>query len=108
MKNLLRIVIVYIVVALCCSVSPVLAFDLGHNIRELQKRVNHGVQCGDLTTQEAKRLNDELDRIRNDEARLTAGGRLTPHEQAQLKRELQILAENIYYDNHGSFRRIYE
>jgi len=58
-------------------------------------RIDKSIQSGDLTRQEADKLWNELNKVRDDEARLKADGRLTKNERARLERELDRLEKHI-------------
>lgn len=69
-----------------------------------QKRIDQGIATGDLTRTEAHRLQHGLSRIKVEEARLKADGRLTRGERARLHRELDRESARIYHKRHNSRR----
>ncbi|HKX31538.1 MAG TPA: hypothetical protein VJ302_27875 [Blastocatellia bacterium] len=57
--------------------------------REQEVRIRQGVRSGELTRREARRLQEQQDRIRRDEFRARrSGGEFTPSERARIQREL--------------------
>src|SRR5262245_13954670 len=57
--------------------------------REQEARIRQGVRSGELTRREARRLQEQQDRIRRDEFRARrSGGEFTPRERARIQREL--------------------
>jgi hypothetical protein len=49
-----------------------------------QRRINQGIKSKKLTSEESKILLDNVDFIRQEEARLKAAGKLSPQEQNRL------------------------
>jgi septal ring factor EnvC (AmiA/AmiB activator) len=76
------------------------ASDIDRRVDEMHKRINQGVQSGELTQQEAAGLRQELNDIRKDEARMRADGRLTRPEIDRLNGELDRLSRDIYREKH--------
>jgi CRISPR/Cas system-associated endoribonuclease Cas2 len=60
-----------------------------------QQRIQQGVQSGQLTPQEAQRLQKEQGRIAAKEARMQADGNLTPKERAKLNKRLDKSSRRI-------------
>jgi polyhydroxyalkanoate synthesis regulator phasin len=75
-------------------------------IEEQQKRIDQGIASGSLTRQEADIVQDNLNRIRESEARMKADGRLTPRERARLEHMLDRNSKMIYKEKHNPIRRI--
>ncbi len=67
-----------------------------------QKRINQGVKSGQLTPQEAARLERQQAKIKNDEAKAKANGKVTPKERAKLTREQNRASRNIYRKKHNA------
>jgi len=65
-----------------------------------QQRINQGIRSGELTRMEARRLQAGLLRIRRDERRARADGRLSQRERARLHRELSRESRSIYRQTH--------
>lgn len=74
-------------------------------IEEQQRRIDQGIASGELTPEEAARLQENLNRIKAEEAALKADGRLTARERARLHRELDINSAKIYKKKHNPRRR---
>jgi len=68
-------------------------------ITEQQARIDEGIASGQLTRHEANILQDNLNWIKTEEARLKADGRLTPEERARLHRMLDKNSAMIYKKN---------
>jgi hypothetical protein len=72
-----------------------------------QQRIDQGVVSGSLTRREAAILQDNLNWIRDEEARLKADGRLTERERKRLTRMLDDNSERIYDKKHNHIRRMH-
>lgn len=66
-----------------------------------EKRIQQGVQSGQLTPKEAGRLETQQTRIKQDEERMKADGKLTKAERKKLKREQNRASRNIYRKKHN-------
>ena len=66
-----------------------------------QKRIDQGVQSGQLTPKEAGKLEQQQTKIKQDEERMKADGKLTPQERRKLKREQNRASKNIYHKKHN-------
>ena len=77
--------------------------DPGIQKRELnqEKRIEQGVQSGQLTPKEAGRLETQQAKIKQDEERMKADGKLTKAERKKLKREQNRASNNIYRKKHN-------
>jgi len=67
-----------------------------------QKRIDQGVQSGELNSREAGRLEREQARIKQDEERMKADGKLTPQERRKLNREQNRASRHIYKEKHDA------
>jgi peptidoglycan hydrolase CwlO-like protein len=67
-----------------------------------QKRIDQGIQSGQLTEKEAKKLNKQQERISKKEARMKADGNLTKKERAKLKKEQDKASKKIYQEKHDN------
>jgi hypothetical protein len=70
-------------------------------IHEAQERIERG----SLTRHEAKRLNEELDRILDKIEHMKADGRLNPREREIINRDLNRLDRDISREKHDRERR---
>jgi hypothetical protein len=68
---------------------------IGKRIAELQRRIDAGKRAGQLTPDEAYRLQSTLDRIKEKVAKYRTDGFLTPAEKAQLNDMLSTMEERI-------------
>lgn len=66
-----------------------------------QQRIDQGIASGELTRAEADSLQENLNRIRAEEDRLKADGRLTETERIRLHRELERSNYLIYKKKHN-------
>jgi hypothetical protein len=67
-----------------------------------EKRIDQGVQSGELTPREAGRLEREQARIKQDEERMKADGKLTPQERRKLRREQNRASRHVYREKHDA------
>ena len=67
-----------------------------------QRRIEQGLQSGDLTTREAARLEREEARVERDQSRAMQDGKLTPAEKARLAREQNRVSRDIYRERHDA------
>lgn len=65
-----------------------------------EQRIQQGIQSGQLTPQEAARLQAEQTRIRNEEAAMKADGKLDPVERRKLQRDLDRSSRHIAKEKH--------
>ncbi len=81
--------------------------DPGVNVRQhhQQQRIGQGVRSGDLTREEARKLEHEQRQIRREERRYLSDGQLTPAERADLQRDLNSASRRIYNERHDAERR---
>lgn len=66
-----------------------------------EKRIQQGVQSGQVTPKEAGKLEAQQTRIKQDEERMKADGKLTKAERKKLKREQNRASGNIYRKKHN-------
>jgi polyhydroxyalkanoate synthesis regulator phasin len=71
-----------------------------------QKRIDDGVKKGSLTTEEAALVEDNLNRIKAEEAKLKAAGQLTPKEKESLNHKLDLNSEMIKKEKQNMIRHI--
>lgn len=79
--------------------------DLHQRLRRCHERIDSGVANRDLTREEHRRLQGELNAVRDDEARMRADGRLTHREVERLEMELSRLERHITALKHNDKRR---
>jgi len=70
-----------------------------------KERIKEGVKSGELTRRETHRLAVEQKKIRNDEAKAKADGKVTPRERARLNKELNRANRDIYRQKHDKQKR---
>ncbi|HSW64865.1 MAG TPA: hypothetical protein VLH56_16375 [Dissulfurispiraceae bacterium] len=88
-------------ITLSLAVAPALAAGTdspGIDQRQVnqQKRIDQGVQSGQLTEKEAKKLNRQQDRINKKETKMKENGKLTKKERAKLKKKQDQASKKIY------------
>ena len=71
-----------------------------------QKRIDDGVKTGSLTTEEAALVQDNLNRIKADEAKLKAAGQLTSNEKERLNHKLDLNGKMIKKEEKNVIRHI--
>jgi polyhydroxyalkanoate synthesis regulator phasin len=75
-------------------------------IENQQKRIDSGVASGQLTKQEAALVQDNLNRIKANEAKMKADGKLTPMEKTRLVQKLNRNELMIGHEKNNAIRRI--
>jgi CRISPR/Cas system-associated endoribonuclease Cas2 len=66
-----------------------------------EKRIQQGVQSGQLTPKEAGKLEARQAKIKQDEERMKADGKLTRAERKRLKKEQNRASNKIYDKKHN-------
>jgi uncharacterized protein HemX len=66
-----------------------------------EKRIQQGVQSGQLTPKEAGKLEANQAKIKQDEERMKADGKLTKAERKRLKNEQNKASDKIYDKKHN-------
>lgn len=69
-----------------------------------QKRIEQGVQSGQLTSKEAANLEKGQAKVQKMENRATKDGTLTPKERARIEREQDKQDKKIYREKHDKQR----
>jgi hypothetical protein len=76
-------------------------------IASQQHRIDQGIASGQLTRGEADVLQDNLNYVKGEEARLKADGRLNSKERGRLKSMLDRTSKMIYNKKHNPVVRVY-
>lgn len=76
-------------------------------IETQQKRINHGIESGELTRKEAGMLQDNLNWIRDKYSRMKTDGILTQNEQQRLDKMLDQNSGMITNKTHNPARQLY-
>lgn len=76
-------------------------------VAEQQRRIDQGIASGSLTRSEADILQDNLNWIKSEEARMKRDGRLTKHERERLHKMLDRNSNMIEKKKHNPARRLY-
>jgi len=137
MKNIIHVIFIALVLSFCvsgCVVTPQPApdaqyqndrpaynndrpraydvdiSDINQRIVQMDKRIDEGMRSGALTRDEGRRLRMELNKVRDDAARMKRDGILTPREKDRLNAELERLKRDIYReakdDDRGRGRQV--
>lgn len=111
MRKVWVLVVVAVSLIVMMSAGVVLASNahdmkIRDRIEKQQQRIDQGVISGSLTRREADMLQDNLNWIRNEEARLKADGRLTERERKRLHKVLDQNNEMIYDKKHNRIKRL--
>lgn len=73
-----------------------------NTIQQNQKaRINQGIQSGELTKHEAKKLNKQQHRISKTKRKIKADGVVTKREKGILQRQQNKASRNIYRKRHN-------
>ena len=67
-----------------------------------QGRIEQGLKSGQLTTQEAAKLEKQESRIERDQSRAMRDGKLSPAEKSRLAREQNQVSRDIYRQKHDA------
>ena len=70
-----------------------------------QQRIQQGVQSGELTRGETRRLQAEQRGIRQEERAYKADGQLTRDERKDLRQDLNVASRTIYSEKHDAETR---
>ena len=93
----------------CAFLGNVYAQDKTPVVDQVQqhqgKRIDQGIKTGELTKGEAARLGAQQNKIKVDEARAKADGKVTKKERAKLKREQNRANRNIFRKKHNKRNR---
>lgn len=71
-----------------------------------QMRIDQAVKTGNLTKEEAAMVQNNLDRIKAEEAKLKAAGQLTPKAKADLNKKLDMNSKMIEAQRKNAIKRI--
>lgn len=82
-------------------------YDIVSQIGNQQKRINMGIEKGDLTRHEAEMLQENLDYIKNEYYHMKADGRLTQKEVDRLEQDLAINDRMIQDKRSNQIKRLY-
>ena len=79
--------------AVSIFVFPTFSFadEIHERVKNANEQIERGIRSGNLTKDEARRLRGELKKVRDDETRMKADGRLNSAERARLEKELDRL-----------------
>jgi hypothetical protein len=92
--------------AVCVALSPISVWassparSINHLEHREQVRIRQGIRSGELTRQEARRLEAEQARIRVNERYDRSDGKLTLKEREQLYKQLHHASRDIYRQKH--------
>lgn len=89
------------------TTNPADRHDITTRIGNQQKRINMGIEKGDLTRHEADMLQENLDHIKDEYSRMKADGRLTQQEVDRLVRDLEINDRMIQDKRSNQIKRLY-
>ncbi|MEO5930392.1 MAG: hypothetical protein ABIR47_10710 [Candidatus Kapaibacterium sp.] len=73
--------------------------------RNQQKRIKEGVKSGELTNKETKQLEKNEGKIRAEEIKDRADGKVTPKERADLQKDLKKESKAIHHQKHDPQER---
>jgi hypothetical protein len=73
---------------------------IDQRIQNQEQRIQEGINSGQLTDQEADRMNRRLDQIENAEAKAKTDGQVTKLERRRLNRKLNHSSRAIHRQKH--------
>ena len=87
--------------------SSTRAFDRRYDNAQQDQRqdIRQGIRSGELTRQEASRLQGEQRRLESQERRYMADGRLSSRERADMTQDLNRARQHIYNETHDAQER---
>jgi len=74
--------------------------NIQQRMQNQERRIQQGVNSGQLTPKEAGRLQAREAKIKQDEARMKSDGQLTAKERKKLNKELDNASDRIYKQKH--------
>ncbi len=92
------------IVLLAASIAfatPALAGPLQRSAENQERRIERGVESGELTNSEAKRLEHRNSKIQADIDAAKADGKMTPKEIRKIKNAEKRQNANIYHKKHN-------
>jgi len=109
-----RVILAAVAMAMAIALSAVgsYAADTTHDpniqkrFEKQQMRIDEGVRTGKLTKDEAALVQDNLDRIKADEAQLKAAGKLTPKEKNRIEHKLDLNSKMIMKQKRNAIKHI--
>jgi hypothetical protein len=106
MKRLFVILVGFLVAGFFVNVSYLCAQTnapgIDKRMENQEKRIDNGIESGALRPAEAARLEAQQTKIKQDEARMEADGKLTNRERARLHREQDRASRTIYRKKHNA------
>ncbi len=100
MRRIVNLLVAAVFVFGTSAVSMARPSGINSRQHREQQRINQGIRSGELTRNEARRLEAGLSKIRRDERRARSDGDLTPGERARLQRELSREGRAIHRQKH--------
>ena len=79
--------------------------DINQRISQMDQRIDQGMRSGTLTRDEGRMLRMELNKVRDDAARMKRDGILTQREKDRLNAELDRLQRDIYREKKDRDKR---
>ena len=95
-----------ITIALLVTISSAsFAASINERQQKQRDRIANGIQSGELTRVEAKKLTKQQHKIAAKEARFKSDGVLTRKERSKLQHNLNKASKNIYRKKHNKASR---
>lgn len=92
-------------ILLAVASTAAMAQTISERVDFAHRRIERGIETGQLTREEAHRLKEEFRHILDDERRMSADGRLDRGERERLHEELDRLERHISYLKHNDEHR---
>ncbi|HLZ19710.1 MAG TPA: hypothetical protein VKO67_08865, partial [Smithellaceae bacterium] len=79
--------------------------DINQRVTQMDQKIDNGMRSGTLTRDEGRMLRMELNKVRDDAARMKRDGILTQREKDRLNAELDRLQRDIYREKKDRDKR---
>lgn len=100
-----QIVSMAVVLGLCAGAAFAGTPNLDRREHHQMQRIHQGVQTGELTRPETRRLLEGQAKLRYMEAKAKADGDVTPAERARLQAAADVQSKRIYRQKHDAQTR---
>ncbi len=100
-----RFLLVLFAALIAATQTSAIAATIHERVVAAHQRIEHGIRSGSLSRDEAHRLRNQLNYVRDQEARARADGHLDRRERERLSAELSRLENRISRYKHNDVGR---